>query len=307
MAGPHVAILLCTYNGEAYLREQLDSYLAQTHGHWTLIVSDDGSTDRTLAILESYRTTCGRPIIVREGPRNGFAQNFLSLIRDPMGGYDYYAFSDQDDIWLPDRLQRGLAALTDIAADKPQLYCSRTRLIDGQGNDIGLSPLFQKQPDFRNALVQSIAGANTMLANEATRLLLAQTAVETPIVAHDWLAYLIVTGCGGTVIYDPEPTLLYRQHDGNLIGANAGVRNRVRRVTKMVGGRFRDWNAQNIKVLNGYTPRLTADAARHLHDFAQLRNSGISVRLRLLRRTGLYRQTLAGTLSLYLAVILNRV
>lgn len=234
-----VGILLCTFNGGAYLREQLESFLAQTYSDWCLFVSDDGSTDQTLAVLNDYRLRLGSRLVLLKGPQRGFAQNFMSLIRNDNIKCDAYAFSDQDDIWLADKLQRSIAALESLPAVVPFLYCSRTRLIDTDGRVTGLTPLFKKRPSFKNALVQSLAGANTMLINEAARELLARTDVDAPIIAHDWLAYLIVSGCGGTVIYDAEPTLLYRQHDANLIGANAGLRNKLKRVRKMLGGRFK--------------------------------------------------------------------
>lgn len=301
-----IAILLCTYNGAAYLREQLDSFIAQTHRHWCLWVSDDGSTDGTLQILEDYQRQLGQRMTVLEGPGKGFAQNFISLIRNPQISSDAYAFSDQDDIWMADKLQRSLGAL-DMKTAKPMLYCSRTKLIDGNGSPIGYTPLFKKRPSFRNALVQSIAGANTMLINEAARRLLSRTAVDAQVVAHDWLTYLVVSGCGGCVVYDPRPTLLYRQHGGNLIGANNGFISRLTRVRKMLGGRFRTWNEQNISLMRLFVTEFTAENQKTFAQFTQLRDGSLLHRVSALRASGLYRQTLAGTLSLHAAVILRRV
>ena len=304
---PLVGILLCTYNGGTFLREQLESFVAQTHKHWRLFVSDDGSTDETLDILQEYRLKLGTQLTLLKGPQKGFAQNFMSLIRNPDVICDTYAFSDQDDIWLADKLARSLGSLESVKGNSPSLYCSRTRLVDTEGRVTGLTPLFRKLPSFKNALVQSLAGANTMMINEPARKLLARTDLDAPIVAHDWLAYLVVAGCGGQVIYDPEPTLLYRQHEDNLIGANTGFRSRLGRIQKMLGGRFRIWNEKNLRVMNAYSSSLTPENRHLLAQFHDLRSHRLLQRLLALRAAGFYRQTVAGTLSLYVAVILHQV
>jgi glycosyltransferase involved in cell wall biosynthesis len=302
-----VGILLCTYNGGQYLREQLESFITQTYTHWRLYVSDDGSTDQTKAILSHYAERLGERMVVFEGPRQGFAQNFMSLIRNAHVRCHAYAFSDQDDIWLGDKLQRSVEVLRRTPADQPALYCSRTRLIDTRGKTIGFTPVFKKQPSFRNALVQSLAGANTMMINESARALLSLTTNDDPVVAHDWLTYLVVSGCGGAVTYDPIPTLLYRQHEGNLIGANTGLGSRVNRLVKMLEGRFKTWNEKNLRVMERYYPVMTLESRQLLTQFKQLRGKGLRTRMAALQKAGFYRQTLAGTLSLYVAVILKQV
>ena len=113
MAGSaHVAILMGTCNGARFLRAQLDTIAAQSHRDWRLVASDDGSADGTRAILAAFRDRHGPGRVeIRPGPRRGFAANFLWLAGDPGIGADYYAFADQDDLWHPDRLARGLDRL----------------------------------------------------------------------------------------------------------------------------------------------------------------------------------------------------
>jgi glycosyltransferase involved in cell wall biosynthesis len=106
MSGPHVALLLATKNGARYLDEQLCSYIAQTFENWSLHVSDDGSSDDTIDVIKRFATTSGRVRTLCEGPHLGHAQNFLSLARNSSIVADYFAFSDQDDIWYPDKLER---------------------------------------------------------------------------------------------------------------------------------------------------------------------------------------------------------
>lgn len=268
-----VAILLCTYNGSRFLGEQLESFVRQSHENWVAYASDDGSSDETLLILGKYQQLLGKDrLILLNGPREGFARNFLSLVKNRSIVADYFAFSDQDDIWFDDKLQRSIARIV-ASPDIPTLYCSRTRLISADKKVEGFSPLFSAAPQFANALVQSIAGANTMLINAKARELLAQTPDDAVIVAHDWLAYLLVTGCGGTVCYDPKPTLDYRQHSENLIGANNGLRDRLVRLTKMLSGRFSEWSTQNLLILNSFSQELTPHSQRTVEQFQQARQS----------------------------------
>jgi glycosyltransferase involved in cell wall biosynthesis len=283
---PHVAILMCTYNGALYLRDQLDSFQEQGFTHWTVYVSDDASTDTTLDILADYQRRWGEDrLVIFEGPCKGFAQNFISLIQRPEIKGDYFAFT----------------------GDKPALYCSRTRLVDAHRKVIGVSPLFTKPPAFKNALVQSIAGANTMLINQSGRRLLLQLPAHPTLVAHDWLTYLLVSGCNGEVIYDAEPSLDYRQHDDNLIGAKVTLLEQLRRVHGMFSGRFVQWNDANLEILNNMKPLLSEENRKVLKHFDGGRKSSFMKRLIALRSSGIYRQTPRDNLILLVAAILGRI
>jgi glycosyltransferase involved in cell wall biosynthesis len=305
---PLIAILMCTYNGAAYLEEQLKSFEAQTFKNWTLFVSDDASSDATRAILEQYQQRWGEDrLVIFTGPCRGFAENFISLVQRAEVGGDYFAFSDQDDIWFFDKLERSIASLETAGEDMPALYCSRTRLVDANGKVTGQSPLFPRPTSFRNALVQSLAGANTMLINQAARNLLLQLPEQAPLVAHDWLTYLLVTGAGGMVVYDPRPTLDYRQHGGNLIGANATFRDRLARLRGMLSGRFVKWNDANTLILGQMERLLTCENREVLSLFDQGRKKALLQRVFALSRSGVYRQTPQGNLSLVLAACMGRI
>src|SRR5262245_18188806 len=135
-----VAILLCTFNGQNFLAQQLSSIAAQTHTLWELWTSDDGSKDDTKAILQCSAEASNQSIRIFAGPSQGFAANFLSLVRRRSIQADYYAFADQDDYWEPEKLSVALEWLRSVPPGEPALYCSRTRLIDENGRDLGLSP-----------------------------------------------------------------------------------------------------------------------------------------------------------------------
>jgi glycosyltransferase involved in cell wall biosynthesis len=301
MAGSaHVAILMGTCNGARFLRAQLDSIAAQSLHDWRLFVSDDGSTDATRAILADFAAGQANRVTVRPGPCRGFAANFLGLAGDQGVRADYYAFADQDDLWHPDRLARGLARLEPLPADRPALYGGRTRLIDEDGRACGLSPEFRAPPGFGNALVQSIAGGNTMLFNQGVKRLL-EAVPEVAVVAHDWWLYQLVSGAGGAVIYDPEPFVDYRQHAANLIGGNQGVLAKGERLRLLMAGRMAEWTDVNLAALEAAGAHLTPEARAKVALLRRARGRGFWRRLALMRRLALYRQTRAGTLSLWLA------
>lgn len=303
-----VAILLCTYHGQHYLAEQLDSFTSQTHTNWEVWASDDGSEDDTHAILEAYKQKwpSGR-LSIHSGPAEGFVANFHSLTCKARIEADYYAYSDQDDVWEADKLERAVRWLQTIPAHIPALYCSRTRLVDAQNNEIGLSPLFTKRPSFANALMQNIGGGNTMVFNNATRELLRQAGESVSVVTHDWWAYMVVMGCGGQVLYDRFPSVRYRQHESNLVGMNSTWPARFVRIRMLWQGQFRRWNDANIAALRKLLDRLAPENREILERFAMARDMSLVPRLINLKRSGIYRQTLLGNLGLVAAAIFKKI
>lgn len=299
---------MATRNGAAFINEQLDSLLAQSWPLVDLWVSDDGSTDGTTAIVESWRSRWNKgSLTLVNGPQQGFAANFRSLIIDARIDADYYAFCDQDDVWEPDRLESAIRWMEAQDTGMPLLFCSRTATMSETGEAAGHSPLFQRPPSFRNALVQSIAGGNTMLLNRVARDILAKASARTEFVSHDWWAYLIVTAAGGTVRYEPRPLVHYRQHGANLVGANVSWRARLSRLGRLFRGQFAIWTDSNLSGLAVNRDLLAHDAALCLQLFIGARAGNLFRRFSMLRKSGVYRQTLMGTLGLYLALLWRRI
>lgn len=301
-----VAILMCTKDGAVFLDEQLKSFADQTHDNWILIVSDDGSRDETIAIVEQFARTHHQKTTIRNGPGKGARENFLSLAIDPTIDADYFAFSDQDDVWFRDKLRCALTWLITVPDGVPGLYCGRTELMSIDGRSCGLSPLFTRPPTFRNALVQSLGGGNTMVFNRAAKKLL-ETAATFEVVLHDWWIYQLVSAAGGMINYDSQPMLRYRQHQANLIGSNLGWRARRVRLRMILSGRFRDWNETNITALRRLPAHLVQPKNREdLELFAKARSASLLKRLHYLRQSGVYRQSLLDNLGLFVAVMFKK-
>jgi len=303
----NIAILLCTYNSSDFLEEQLDSIGTQSHHHWSVWVSDDGSQDNTADILEKYRNQWGeQKLSVQAGPQQGYALNFFSLINNRNIREDYYAYSDHDDVWMEDKLARAIEWLKTIPEDTPALYCSRTCVVDHHLKKIGFSPLFRRTPSFGNAIVQNIGGGNTMVLNQTARSLLQKLDISDGIVSHDWLTYQVVTACGGKVFYDSKPTLYYRQHKRNLVGENNSFLARLYRIKMLYRGQFREWNTSNIKVINTISPHLCPANLKVIENLIHIRNSNILYRVLGLRKLTVYRQTWFSNLVLYAAIVFKR-
>jgi glycosyltransferase involved in cell wall biosynthesis len=308
MSRNKVAVLICTYRGAQHLHRQVDTIAEQTHTEWTIHASDDGSDDGTAELLQTYQRQLGEhKLRIYPGPRRGFAANFFSLIARKEIDADFYAFTDQDDEWDASKLERAIGALSKLPAGTAGLYGSRSELIDQDGRHIGFSKVFTKRPGFSNALVQNMVSGNTMVLNANAMELIRHAGADVQVSAHDWWAYLLVTGSGGTMLYDTYPTIRYRQHGSNLYGANVSWRAKWVRVTRLFAGDFRDWNAMNVTALRRCSDRLTAQSRNTLDQFDRARRASALGRLFYVLKSGVYRQTWDGQLGLLVAAITGKI
>lgn len=213
-----VVILLSTYNGAAFLPEQLESFVAQTLPGWVLYWRDDGSTDNTIEILRDFAAGAGQGRCLEaenSGEHLGVCGSFLSLLRTAPEA-EAVAFSDQDDVWLPGKLDRALTAL-DGAGTRPVLYCARQYLVDKTLHGVKLSPPLGRAPEFPACLTQNVATGNTVVLNAAAAACVAAAGCPRDTI-HDWWSFIVVSACDGKLIFDDQPQVLYRLHGRNLIG-----------------------------------------------------------------------------------------
>ena len=300
------SILIASHEPKHYFIEQIASIQEQTHQSWSVFLSDDSISNEWQHKYSQHLNKIGAKI--SQGPKIGFASNFLSLVRNPQLQSDLYAFCDQDDIWDKNKLEDTLLIFINLDNTIPRLYCGRTIIVDSDNRVMGHSPLFNKAPSFKNALIQNIGGGNTMVFNNAARNLLLACPSNLHVVSHDWFFYQLVTGAGGEVIYDPKPYVRYRQHDANLVGANMGWSSRIRRIKLLLAGRFKDWNEINVKALLTISHLLSPESKKTLQLFILTRaGNSFLTRLFWLKRSGLYRQTFLGNLGLIIGLILKKV
>jgi hypothetical protein len=208
---------------------------------------------------------------------------------------------------MSDKLERAVSYFDKSNESQlPRAYGTRTQIVDDALKPLGLSPEFTLPSSFRNALVQSISGGNTQVFNSVAKQLLEQAGVQ-KVISHDWWLYQLVKGAGGIFYYDPVPSLLYRQHLDAVLGSNNSFRSRVERLRYVFNGRFKHWNDINYTALCNIRHLLSRDNRDILDIFGRFRGAKLKDRMRLLEVCGLYRQTWQGTLSLWLAVIINKI
>lgn len=228
-----IAILMSSYNGERYIRQQIDSILNQ-RGEFALElwVRDDGSTDSTRDILESYASRG----LLRwyTGDNLKPAHSFLDLLKH-CPGYDYYAFADQDDMWKPEKIAAGLEALKAVSG--PALYFANAELVDQDLNSLGRN-VYRKSPalDFYTLTCAGGLLGCTMVFNRQLAQLVQDAPMPGRIVMHDFYLAVICKLFDGTIIYDPVAYMGYRQHGKNVVGVSrskaAAIRDRIRSVSK---------------------------------------------------------------------------
>lgn len=302
-----ITILLATWNGAAHLQEQLESYRAQTHEAWDLWVSDDGSSDATLAILEAFRAAESprREVRIVAGPRRGHAANFLSLLCHPELPAGPVALSDQDDVWLPGKLALALAALKN--AGPVALYGAQSIHTDQALRRIGGSRPPRGRPCFGNALTQNVVSGHSATLSAGALELVRRAGVPEGIPYHDWWLYQLVSGAGGEIVIDTAKVLYYRQHLSNAMGAHQGLSARLVRARQVLGRTYAGWVGANLAALDRVSGLLTPENRALIETLrAERPHPGLS-RLLTFRRLGLHRQTRLTTASLYLAAALGRV
>lgn len=213
-----IAILMATFNGERFVEEQLNSLLAQSHRDFKVFVRDDGSTDATRSIVEKLALTDTRIELLSEHHNLGVTQNFFRLLEWAGVSFDAYAFCDQDDCWLPDKLRDAAHALQTGATERPRLYFTRLTIASANLEPLGFSPI-PKQLSFWNAVAQNVVTGCTAVINRRARELVLRSRYHDPRNwSHDWWLYLVLARFG-ELLYNPQSGILYRQHDGNLMGS----------------------------------------------------------------------------------------
>lgn len=216
---PTVAVLMSTYNGIKFLIEQIESIKAQEYVDVTLFIRDDGSTDETTEILKTISPGTGN-IFVEYGKNVGVVNSFLKLLQCAGHDFNFYAFADQDDIWMPDKLHRAVDMMKQHQSEslnqKPFMYYSRLQFVDESLNILGHS-ILPSTSGFHNALVQNQATGCTVVLNQLARNLVCRNPPSWALM-HDWWCYLVVSAFG-VVIYDAESRILYRKHDSNVTPA----------------------------------------------------------------------------------------
>jgi glycosyltransferase involved in cell wall biosynthesis len=287
---------LSTLNGSAFLRQQLDSLLAQSHAEWQIFWRDDGSADDTADLMRRFAASAGAGRVVDlndNAGHVGITGSFLGLLRRAPRDR-IVAFADQDDVWMPDKLARGVAALQSMRQDRANLYCARQHLVRADLSPIRVSAAVAGPLGFPSSMTQNVATGCTVMMNGRAAALVA-AAREPAETLHDWWSYVLVTASGGGVVADDTPTVLYRQHARNAVGVPLSPAKRAWAALRRGPHVFMRIFRAHMEALEAQPELLSPQAREVLGLISSGLHDGWGRRLRALSHPGLQRQSWAET------------
>lgn len=287
-----VNILMATYNGEKFLAQQIESIQKQTFKEWNLLIRDDGSSDKTCDIIRNFTAKDSRIRFINENEHHnlGVIKSFFTLVNYEVA--DFYFFSDQDDVWLPEKLSVSLEAVQHKASDVPLLVYTDLKVVNQELNILQDS-MIRAQSHHANTtllpeLTENTVTGGTMMINHA---LAEKWFTPNDILMHDWFLALLAASLG-EIIYLDLPTQLYRQHDNNVLGARTmdkrfkilreGPKSIFTRYWKLI----HDSQKQASLIVDKYGDIMTANDLELIKCFIKIDKQPFMTRLRWLWKYG---------------------
>ncbi|HEO1287605.1 TPA: glycosyltransferase family 2 protein [Streptococcus agalactiae] len=287
-----VNILMATYNGEKFLAQQIESIQKQTFKEWNLLIRDDGSSDKTCDIIRNFTAKDSRIRFINENEHHnlGVIKSFFMLVNYEVA--DFYFFSDQDDVWLPEKLSVSLEVAKHKASDVPLLVYTDLKVVNQELNILQDS-MIRAQSHHANTtllpeLTENTVTGGTMMINHA---LAEKWFTPNDILMHDWFLALLAASLG-EIIYLDLPTQLYRQHDNNVLGARTmdkrfkilreGPKSIFTRYWKLI----HDSQKQASLIVDKYGDIMTANDLELIKCFIKIDKQPFMTRLRWLWKYG---------------------
>ncbi|GBG97263.1 glycosyltransferase family 2 protein [Lactococcus termiticola] len=281
-------IVLSSFNGEKYIAEQIESIIGQTYQDWQLLIRDDGSTDRTREIVKSYEQRDSRIRLINpETTENiGLVSSFYELVKSERA--DYYFFSDQDDVWLPEKLEVTLESLR--KAKLSAMVYTDLKVVDAELNVVSESYL-APNPYINTSLKDQILTNNVVGGVSAINHALAELWTTDQVFIHDWYLGLLAAAFG-ELIYLDLPTELYRQHAANVVGANqkATTMQAIKEARQQSSGFLSNYWAYfdkikqlNLALLNSQGDKLSQEKRQLIEAFVSLDEASFFKRLKVFK------------------------
>lgn len=266
-----VFVMLSAYNGEKYIKQQIDSILGQKNVAVTLMIRDDGSKDSTPQIITSVSEQDNR-VMTEIGENIGFRRSFYDMLLKSPDDYDYYAFSDQDDVWEPEKLYRAVQMLKDDPSEL-KLYASALNVVNQDLEPMYVNAFSGIRISYGSALSRQRLAGCTMVFNTALVQLYKKfriTAEMGDLFSHDAAVYYICLACGGSVVFDKESYINFRRHEGTVTEHGKGFMKRVSSVLDIFGKKKnRRYNQVRYikKVYGRYLTEETADLSEEIIEY----------------------------------------
>ena len=296
-----ILVLMSTYNGEKFLDKQIESILGQEKVNIDILIRDDGSTDGTPTILKKYEKKYDNIKIIL-GDNIGYEKSFLYLVKESSIDYDYYAFSDQDDVWLPNKLSRAITFFdnTNIC----QMYWSNAMLVDE--DLIKIKPFYASNyfPTYEKStkILNSGALGCTIVFNKELKIKMSDWSSEY-IYPHDFLVTTIALFMG-KIYFDQNTNILYRQHMMAITGNKIGIKSKIKRLHQSFKTRKNNsYSTLAMNMLNNYWKDIKEYDLDTLKLFSNYRDSTIQKYKLLI--SDVHKETLIKTIALKIMIIFN--
>lgn len=306
-----VAVIMATYNGEKYVRRQIESILASSYDDFEIFIYDDGSTDNTVSIVSELEQLHPSRIHLQQNEVNlGVARNFLQAVAKAQA--DYIMLCDQDDVWKPDKIEKTLKRIKAmekrLGRDLPLAVFTDAIIVDENLNTISESffrfnHLDPKKNDLAHILMENKLIGCTVMVNGCVGRLLRQYPMPENARFHDWWIALLASSMG-KISYIDEGTLYYRQHAGNLVGGSGFVsylKNRLENMQKQRGA-LQTLYRQAEEFLSIYDDILPYESKRLIGKFTSIPQMGFFAKRMCLIRNGYLKSGLIRNLGLMLLV-----
>ena len=301
---------MSAYNGELYIKEQLDSIRQQENVNIRLLIRDDGSSDSTLQIIAAYKKSYPKfSLDVICGHNIGYVQSFTELVKIALQQFpecQYFAFSDHDDVWKEDKLNRAITILNQHnarTASIPIMYCSNAMMVDANLSPIGLFYNKPREISKTRCLIENITIGCTAVFNRRAACLFVERQIP-GIAVHDQFLYILCTLLGKT-IYDHKSFILYRQHGGNQIG-KPNVLKKYKQSLKKLNKNTHSFEDRAKNILLKFDDLLSAEDRSNLLRLADYKSS-IQSRLKLILDPRFKYSSLMSNIIFVIKVIIGRV
>lgn len=296
-----VQVLLSSYNGEKYIKNQIESILKQEDVEVSLLIRDDGSNDKTLDIIEKMAKE-NKNISYYQGENIGVAKSFMNLVNKAKES-DYYAFADQDDIWMPKKIISAIKKLENVK-EKPSLYISALEIVDEKLDTIEIKKV-SGNFTFEGEMIKNFAVGCTMVFNKELCNIL-KTYNPSYIIMHDSWITRVCYAIGGNVIIDDNTYIKYRQHQNNVMGYKYGG---LKKLKKQFEIAFKDNVSMRANIANelknGYEDLLTEDTKQVVENLIKYRKDK-KAKNWLLKNKKFRTNSLAINLKMKIAIRMNK-
>ena len=307
---PRVAVVMATYNGMRYLRDQVDSIFKQDRVVTTLFVYDDCSTDGTVDFLETLSAeygASGMEVHVQRGERNvGFPTSFFCALRSVRGDFDYYAYADQDDVWKEDKLSTAVTALGDPDGDdRVSLYFEPTTSVDEKLNYLFERKLGSLNLSLQSFFVRARVAAHTMVFDEGMKRELCRLGGNHNGFSHGWLALLIATAVKGRILVGETSHTLHRRLDSSVSAGGKGFLSRIAFEWRAIFDPEVNRESMAIILLDNYKDTLTDEETAFLMNLAGYKGN-VASRLHLLNPENYRTDVAAANVEAALSILFGR-